>query len=242
MGIDQLELHSVQLGYLKILQMGNTDPKDTKAGKEIRGQASVSCKWVTQTQKTQKQEKKYEVKPQYEEASKQQIMQHAINQCYEMHEAIKESEIKTSVTTGKSSQVEPLYPHSVSTGEIIEFITRIIAMSMLKAVRAAQFIPHSFNLPQQISQRNGRTQPKQTSFLLTSSTSAEAILCLKFQLPEEPKNTRFRSHENLRTNRFFVLLSNADSGLLASINRKSNLKRIQRYQSRSKQRLEPTEI
>ncbi|KZV20946.1 hypothetical protein F511_38291 [Dorcoceras hygrometricum] len=40
-GIDQLALHSVQLGYLKILQMGNTNPNNTKAGKEIRGQASV---------------------------------------------------------------------------------------------------------------------------------------------------------------------------------------------------------
>ncbi|KZV30722.1 hypothetical protein F511_33594 [Dorcoceras hygrometricum] len=102
-------------------------------------------------------------------------------------------------------------------------------MSTLKAVRTAQFVPHSFSLPQQISQRHGRNQPKQTSFLLTSSTSTEAILRLKFQLPEEPKNTRFRSHKNLRTNRFFVLLSNADSGLLASINRKSNSRRIQRH-------------
>ncbi|KZV52377.1 hypothetical protein F511_32600 [Dorcoceras hygrometricum] len=65
---------------------------------------------------TQKQEKKYEVKPQYEEPSKQQIMQHAINQCYEMHEAIKESVIKTSVSTGKSSHVEPPH-HGVSTGK-----------------------------------------------------------------------------------------------------------------------------
>ncbi|KZV43028.1 putative pectinesterase/pectinesterase inhibitor 33-like [Dorcoceras hygrometricum] len=59
-GIEQLNLHSVQLGYLKILQVGNTDPNNTK------------------------QEKKYEVKPQYEEPSKQLIMQHDINQCYEM--------------------------------------------------------------------------------------------------------------------------------------------------------------
>ncbi|KZV16337.1 hypothetical protein F511_35075 [Dorcoceras hygrometricum] len=41
MGIDQLALHSVQLGYLKILQMGNTDPNNTIARKEIRGQTSV---------------------------------------------------------------------------------------------------------------------------------------------------------------------------------------------------------
>ncbi|KZV26313.1 hypothetical protein F511_21267 [Dorcoceras hygrometricum] len=29
-GIDQLNLHFVQLGYLKILQMGNADPNNTK--------------------------------------------------------------------------------------------------------------------------------------------------------------------------------------------------------------------
>ncbi|KZV55956.1 hypothetical protein F511_20066 [Dorcoceras hygrometricum] len=115
-------------------------------------------------------------------------------------------------------------------------------MSMLKAVRAAQFVPHSFNLPPQISQRHDRTQPKKTSFLLTSSISAEDIMHLKFQIPEESKNTRFRSHENLRTNRFFALLSNANSGILASINRKSNSRRIQCHQSHSKQRLESTEI
>ncbi|KZV27657.1 hypothetical protein F511_43140 [Dorcoceras hygrometricum] len=42
MGIDQLELHSVQLGYLKILKMGNTDPNNTKAGKQIREPVSPS--------------------------------------------------------------------------------------------------------------------------------------------------------------------------------------------------------
>ncbi|KZV55388.1 pre-mRNA-processing protein 40A [Dorcoceras hygrometricum] len=40
MAVDQLALHSVQLGYLKILQMGNTDTNNPKAGKQIRGQAS----------------------------------------------------------------------------------------------------------------------------------------------------------------------------------------------------------
>ncbi|KZV22844.1 hypothetical protein F511_19436 [Dorcoceras hygrometricum] len=66
MGIDQLNLHSVQLGYLKILQMGNTDPKNTK------------------------QENKYEVKPQYEELSKQLIMQHAIINAMKCMRAIKD--------------------------------------------------------------------------------------------------------------------------------------------------------
>ncbi|KZV35285.1 hypothetical protein F511_21301 [Dorcoceras hygrometricum] len=36
MGIDQLGFQSVQLGYLKILQMGNADPNNTEAGKEYK--------------------------------------------------------------------------------------------------------------------------------------------------------------------------------------------------------------
>ncbi|KZV16691.1 mediator-associated protein 1-like [Dorcoceras hygrometricum] len=55
-----------QDGYLKLLQMGTQTQQD-KAGN------------------------KYEVKPQYEELSKQINMQYAINQCYECMRAIKES-------------------------------------------------------------------------------------------------------------------------------------------------------
>ncbi|KZT75757.1 phenylalanyl-tRNA synthetase [Dorcoceras hygrometricum] len=65
-GIDQLNFHSAQLGYLKLLQMGNAYPNKTKAGN------------------------KYEVKPQYKELSKQINMQHAINQCYECMRLSKE--------------------------------------------------------------------------------------------------------------------------------------------------------
>ncbi|KZV54637.1 cyclic nucleotide-gated ion channel 1-like [Dorcoceras hygrometricum] len=46
MGIDQLKFQSVQFGYLKILQMGNTDPNNTKAGKEYESTRSVLGKWV----------------------------------------------------------------------------------------------------------------------------------------------------------------------------------------------------
>ncbi|KZV30660.1 hypothetical protein F511_43520 [Dorcoceras hygrometricum] len=67
-GIDQLNFHSVQLDYLQMGNTGNTDPNKTKAGN------------------------KYEVKPQYEELSKQINMQHAINQCYECMRAIKKSD------------------------------------------------------------------------------------------------------------------------------------------------------
>ncbi|KZV44318.1 hypothetical protein F511_24951 [Dorcoceras hygrometricum] len=41
MGIDQLGFQSVQLGYLKILQMGNVDPNNTKAEKEYELELSL---------------------------------------------------------------------------------------------------------------------------------------------------------------------------------------------------------
>ncbi|KZV53933.1 hypothetical protein F511_04524 [Dorcoceras hygrometricum] len=47
MGIDQLEFQSVQLGYLKILQIGNADPNNTKEGKEyeIIGHNGLLISW-----------------------------------------------------------------------------------------------------------------------------------------------------------------------------------------------------
>ncbi|KZV13502.1 mediator-associated protein 1-like [Dorcoceras hygrometricum] len=60
--------------------MGNTDPNKTKAGN------------------------KYEVKPQYEELSKQINMQHAINQCYECMRLSKEiSQIDRSILRSYTS-------------------------------------------------------------------------------------------------------------------------------------------
>ncbi|KZV24711.1 hypothetical protein F511_36061 [Dorcoceras hygrometricum] len=84
MGIDQLNFHSVQLGYLKILQMGNTDLNNTK------------------------QEKEYEVKPQYEELSKQLIMQHAIINSMKCMRAIKDW-IARPASQLENQSVEPLY-------------------------------------------------------------------------------------------------------------------------------------
>ncbi|KZV34610.1 receptor-like protein 12 [Dorcoceras hygrometricum] len=88
-GIDQLNFHSAQLGYLKLLQMGNTDPNQTKAGN------------------------KYEVKPQYEELSKQINMQHTINQCYECMRLSKE--IGTARPVHQSAITSSrLYPRSIT--------------------------------------------------------------------------------------------------------------------------------
>ncbi|KZV16656.1 hypothetical protein F511_42944 [Dorcoceras hygrometricum] len=83
-GIDQLNLHSVQLGYLKILQVGNIYPNNTK------------------------QKNKYEVKPQYEELSKQLIMQHAIIDAMKCMRAIKDR-IARPVYQLEIVSIEPLY-------------------------------------------------------------------------------------------------------------------------------------
>ncbi|KZV48439.1 mediator-associated protein 1-like [Dorcoceras hygrometricum] len=72
--------------------MGNTDPNKTKAGN------------------------KYEVKPQYEELSKQINMQHAINQCYECMRAVKGSQSARPVEQPANHIMSPLY-HGLSTGK-----------------------------------------------------------------------------------------------------------------------------
>ncbi|KZV43732.1 dystroglycan-like [Dorcoceras hygrometricum] len=58
---------------------------------------------------------KYEVKPQYEELSKQINMQHATNQCYECMRPIKKSDIARPVYQ-LATQIKPLY-HGLSTGK-----------------------------------------------------------------------------------------------------------------------------
>ncbi|KZV23430.1 hypothetical protein F511_36088 [Dorcoceras hygrometricum] len=61
-----------------------------------------------------KQENKYEVKPQYEELSKQLNMKHAINQCYECMRAIKDRIARLASRLAIIS-IEPLYhAHQVS--------------------------------------------------------------------------------------------------------------------------------
>ncbi|KZV37612.1 pumilio24 [Dorcoceras hygrometricum] len=146
--------------------------------------------------KTQNQEKKYEVKPQYEEPSKQQIMQHAINQSYEMHEANKESVLKTSVSTGKSSHVEPPY-HGVSTGKSSvrdlrgpsahhnSVVLQVYAgiNNKGKAQNREELLPRSSKLtdeqPDQISQESSNVQQLCASSSNRSTASNEQLVALK---------------------------------------------------------------
>ncbi|KZV35808.1 Nucleoprotein TPR isoform 1 [Dorcoceras hygrometricum] len=67
---------------------------------------------------TQKQENKYKVEPQYEELSKQLIMQHAKIDAMQCMRAIKDR-IARPVYQLENHLNQPLYPQGVSTGEII---------------------------------------------------------------------------------------------------------------------------
>ncbi|KZV42858.1 hypothetical protein F511_26775 [Dorcoceras hygrometricum] len=74
--------------------MGNTDPNNTKAGKQIRGQASVRKAIKTANHET------------------------CYNQCLKCMRAIKDR-IARPVDQLANNLSQPLYPHGVSTGEII---------------------------------------------------------------------------------------------------------------------------
>ncbi|KZV24676.1 hypothetical protein F511_35648 [Dorcoceras hygrometricum] len=136
MGIDQLKFQSVQLGYLKILQLvpvcpawlsedpatGHHRPKQQKQKKKIRGQASV----------------RRALKP----------ANHAT--CYisnyEMHEAVKGIGQQGLLINWQFISIEPLHPHSVSTGEIIG----TTYLSAGHNVALSQVINHSVNQAQDV--------------------------------------------------------------------------------------------
>ncbi|KZV41616.1 hypothetical protein F511_15385 [Dorcoceras hygrometricum] len=111
-------------------------------------------------------------------------------------------------------------------------------MSTLKAVKAAQFVPHSFNLPQQISRKHGRTQPMQTSFLLASIIMVEAILNLKSKANESCRSLGFHLAKKIEQHFYFAIFSKVQLQPQMGSNRKSKSQRAQRHQNHSKQRLE----
>ncbi|KZV56637.1 hypothetical protein F511_02136 [Dorcoceras hygrometricum] len=176
-GIDQLALHSVQLGYLKILQMGNTDPT------------------------TQKQEKKYEVKPQYEELSKQLIMQHAIINAMKCMRAIKDRIARpvyqlanhlsrasiphTVYQPGKSSVRDLQSPSSHHSSVVLQVYVGINNKG--KAQNREELLPRSRN-----QRMNNRTR-----FLENLRTSSNSALLPQFVL--QPI-TRYQSKKELSRN------------------------------------------
>ncbi|KZV18768.1 hypothetical protein F511_23338 [Dorcoceras hygrometricum] len=176
MGIYQLGFQSVQLGYLKILQLGNTAPNNKK------------------------QEKEYE-----ENRSPSPANQLAV------------------------ISIEPLYPHSVSTGEII-----VVNKSSTRTFSSQV-------LPQQISP--GTAISAYTNCFLTghgtpTGETVWELICQSISKFSLRSSLRKRS-SNTATS---CSLSNVASSHLTGINRKSYSRRAQHHRSRSKQRRKTTTI
>ncbi|KZV20523.1 NAC domain-containing protein 67-like [Dorcoceras hygrometricum] len=182
--------------------MGNTDPNKTKAGN------------------------KYEVKPQYEELSKQVNMKHATNQCYECMRLSRASlggrhsnPVVTTPTIALdfSGTTQEPSSHNVAPNQ---------ACSSLLP-RAAQFVPQFLNLPNRFSWLNHAVG---TSWKLNPKAQKNQLLNL---LNETSKS---------RTSRTFGISQFIAPIFQASINRKSESQGVQRHQERQQQRLDAMEI
>ncbi|KZV38937.1 hypothetical protein F511_17013 [Dorcoceras hygrometricum] len=115
--------------------MGNVDPNKTKAGN------------------------KYEVKPQYEELSKQINMHHAINQCYECMRAAKEIR-QLGQCINRQIKSNRLYTTVYQPGNHRSVI--------IKTRRSSQ--------PSDFTAGHGNTLPSKTDFLFALKLTAESLL------------------------------------------------------------------
>ncbi|KZV23842.1 FBD-associated F-box protein-like [Dorcoceras hygrometricum] len=156
-------------------------------------------------------------------------MQHAIINAMKCMRAIKDR-IAKPVYQLANHHNQPLYPHGVSTGEIIgtthlsashnvalnqvtinmsirlkiitsaDFITSITAMSTLKAVKSAQFVPSTADFYLNRFTKAEHKQLKQVSFLLwqsrqdaprTSNPEAEtSVRTIEFHCTKKPETSR----------------------------------------------------
>ncbi|KZV33412.1 scarecrow-like protein 14 [Dorcoceras hygrometricum] len=213
--------------------MGNTDPNNTK------------------------QENKYEVKPQYKELSKQQIMQHAIINAMKCMRAIKDRRARP-VYQLENHHNQPLYPHGVSTGEIIDSqgtAQPIEASQPSPATAITVETPWNSNL-YQVS--NNQLNLNSTSKVLRSSsiiqlpnpteyfsTLKRGLNLARNHLPksaQHPKNALPDFSRNHRTPAASRSIPQVVLQSLMGNNRKSKPQGVQRYPNRRKQRLELTEI
>ncbi|KZV19866.1 nuclear pore complex protein Nup96 [Dorcoceras hygrometricum] len=130
---------------------------------------------------------KYEVKPQYEEISKQLIMQHAIINAMKCMRAIKDR-IARPVYQLTNHLNQPLYPHGVSTGDhrSVIFRARTTHQSASHNVAFNQVINQSVNQAQDISPGTANLKPSLTGHGNSAKASNEQALRVS-------SNPRFQS-------------------------------------------------
>ncbi|KZV58179.1 hypothetical protein F511_35900 [Dorcoceras hygrometricum] len=173
-GIDQLNLYSVHLGYLKILQMGNTDPNNTK------------------------QENKYEVKPHKSAGGNHRSM------IFRVHDPItarwSSDTTNQSVTTPMialdfSGTTNQSASHNVALKQVIKSIcqsgSRCMHNHIIKfhninysnvhaqAAKSAQFVPSTADSTSKDSYKGTVQKLKQLSFFLLSKIPADTSYELK---------------------------------------------------------------
>ncbi|KZV29089.1 pumilio10-like [Dorcoceras hygrometricum] len=185
------------------------------------------------TQTTQKQKNKYEVKPQYEELSKQLNMQHAINQCYECMMAIKDR-IARPASRLEIISIEPLY-HAQ---QVSRWKSSVRDLQSPSAHHSSVVFRHNRSVGHHSDDSIGLFRHnKSVGKSQRGSQSGHQSIC---QAQYENNETDFS--KKLRTPVATRFHSNANSGLQMGSNRKSNSQRIQRHQNHSNHRRRTTAI
>ncbi|KZV36010.1 protein LATERAL ROOT PRIMORDIUM 1-like [Dorcoceras hygrometricum] len=152
--------------------MGNADLKDTKTGKE-NTRSSLSTKSYLKT------------------------ANHATCyiSSYEMHEAVKGIGQQGLLINWQYISIEPLYPHSVSIGEIIGMTNQSAGLN----VALNQVINQSVNQAQDVSPATENSRPKKNRFLLASETTTGSSWATNSKAATTQMNQSFKNHEATRT-------------------------------------------
>ncbi|KZV45591.1 disease resistance protein-like [Dorcoceras hygrometricum] len=95
MGIDQLGFQSVQLGYLKILQMGNADPNNTKAGKEYEHRPHAKMLSGTESMKSAEEMLKKKMNSRSLESVAQELVSAMMMSAYLLEKATSSNDDKS---------------------------------------------------------------------------------------------------------------------------------------------------
>ncbi|KZV37030.1 hypothetical protein F511_11976 [Dorcoceras hygrometricum] len=250
MGIDQLDFQSVQLGYLKILQMGNADPNNTKAGKRIRGQ--VSCI-------NRGNHRSVIIRPVSHHNSV--VFRHNQSVGHHSDDSVVPFRHDTSVcrsqkwlylrssTRTLNSQILPqqiLLRHG--NFSLLKIATTLVTSNTagtsleLKSVKEMSYLSSQLYLSSSIPMVRTHIWFYLAKQLLTARTKLKTA---RNTYPEAHMHRRTLYSTVAKTHQLtasLCSLSNIGPGFLTGINRKSYSRRAQRHQSRSKQRRKSTEI
>ncbi|KZV29428.1 hypothetical protein F511_18696 [Dorcoceras hygrometricum] len=190
--------------------------------------------------KQQKQENKYEVKPQYEELSKQINMQHAINQCYECKRLSKEID-QLGQCINRQIISSRLYTTVYQPGN---HRSVIIEARHPITTRWARQISQPANRFRLASKSQGRRLPATNLCkALTYQNKAqinERKLTQKLTLGNRRSNL-LNETSNSRTSRAYGISQVVAPSFQTSMNGKSKSQGVQRHQERQKQRLNAME-